>query len=560
MGDRGANCALLAKTHLTSEGRVRNPLGGSAGSSLLHHLVNLLQSKALGLGNEEVGVDKGTSAKGAPEEEDLGAEVALIRVDHVWGDNGDDAVPEPVGGGGESDTAGTNWEGVDLANDDPGTRAPGGGEEEDVDADEGDHGGDGFGVVAVSDTNDGHNELADDHAESSPQKEGTTTNPLNGVERDGGGADVDDGGDHGQEEGVLDGAELLEESGAEVEDEVDTGPLLHHLEGGTEDSAADVRVGVEDVATEAVDPGLEVASLGDQGLLVLEVGIDLVELLLDEVGILGLVTDAGKGSTSLVLLALADEETRGLGEEEETSSEDQSPEQLESDGDAVGTRVGAVLGTVVDAGSQHESDGDAELVAGDDGTANLAGSDLRHVQDDDGGDEADTETSNETTGNEQTKAAGRSLKNNTNDEDEAASDDSSTATEPISEVTSDQSTKEGSSGENRDDEGLSGRGNHESGGTRFAHRQVFEGRDEVVHTDDTRDVTRVITEEDTTKGSESTHQVSLEGDGGLDASSVDAAPADRASTTGHLSDGSSYGSGDGIKGRYQSKRESGVKG
>jgi hypothetical protein len=76
------------------------------------------------------------------------------------------------------------------------------------------------------------------------------------------------------------------------------------------------------------------------------------------------------------------------------------------------------------------------------------------------------------------------------------------------------------------------------------HRQVLESRDEVVHTDDTRDVTRVITEEDTTKGSKGTHQVSLEGDGGLDASSVNAAPTDRASTTGHLSDGSSDGSGD----------------
>ena len=460
MGDDGTNSTLLSEAHLASEGGVRDPASRSAGGGLLHHLVDLLQSKTLGLGDEEVGVDEGAGAEGAPEEEDLGAEVALVGIDHVGGDDGDDAVPEPVRGGGEGDTTGTDGERVDLADDDPGAGAPGGGEEEDVDTDEGNHGRDSVGVLAVGDTDDGHDKLADNHAESTPQEERTTTNLLNGVERDGGGEDVDDGSDHGEQEGVLDGAELLEEGGSEVEDEVDTGPLLHHLEGGTEDSAAEVRVGVEEAAAEAVEPGLEVAGLGDQGLLVLEVGIDLIELLLDEFRVLGLVTDAGEGGTSLVLLALADEVTRRLGEQEQTSSEDQSPEQLETDGNTVGAGIGAVLGSVVDARSQHETDGDAELVTGDDGTADLARGDLRHVQDDDSRDEADTETSNETSSNEETQAAGSSLENDTNDEDEAASNDSSAATEPISEVTSDQSTKEGSSGENRDDEGLLPRGNH----------------------------------------------------------------------------------------------------
>lgn len=46
------------------------PLGGSAGSSLLHHLVDLLQGQALGLGNQEVGVDQGAGAETTPDEED----------------------------------------------------------------------------------------------------------------------------------------------------------------------------------------------------------------------------------------------------------------------------------------------------------------------------------------------------------------------------------------------------------------------------------------------------------------------------------------------------------
>lgn len=53
------------------------------------------------------------------------------------------AVPEPVGGGGEADSARADWEGEDLADDNPGGGAPSGREEEDVDADKRNHGRDG---------------------------------------------------------------------------------------------------------------------------------------------------------------------------------------------------------------------------------------------------------------------------------------------------------------------------------------------------------------------------------------------------------------------------------
>ena len=46
---------LLIKVHLSGESAVGLPLAGCAGSSLLKHLVNLLEGKALGLRNEEVG-------------------------------------------------------------------------------------------------------------------------------------------------------------------------------------------------------------------------------------------------------------------------------------------------------------------------------------------------------------------------------------------------------------------------------------------------------------------------------------------------------------------------
>lgn len=222
------NSVLLSVSLLGSKGIVRSPLGGVARVGLLQHGIDLLQRQTLGLGDQEVSVNEAACAQTSPNVKDLGAEVGLVRVHHVWSNNGNDAVPQPVGRGGEGNTSGTDLQRVDFTNEHPRARAPGGGEEEDVDADEGDHGG-GGGGGAGDGAGDGDDELADNHAEGTPDKQGATAEALDGPEGDGGGDDVDDGGDHGDEEGVLDGAEVLEEGGAEVEDEVDTSPLLHHL-------------------------------------------------------------------------------------------------------------------------------------------------------------------------------------------------------------------------------------------------------------------------------------------------------------------------------------------
>lgn len=225
-------------------------------------------------------------------------------------------------------------------------RAPGASEEEDVDADEGDHGLDS--AVGASDgTNDGDDELADDHAERTPDEQGAAADSLHTPERDRGRADVDEGRDERDQERVLDGAELLEEGGAEVEDEVDTGPLLAHLQRGSEDGSAQVAAALPDGAAEAGEPGGPVPALGDDGELVLVVGDDLGELVLDELGLDGLAAEAGEGAGGPVEVALLDEVSRGLGEEAQTDAEDDGPQHLEADGDSVGAAVLSVLGGVV---------------------------------------------------------------------------------------------------------------------------------------------------------------------------------------------------------------------
>ena len=198
------------------------------------------------------------------------------------------------------------------------TRTPGGGEEEDVDADECDLGlssgmvGDTW--ASSSNTDNSDDEFANQHSQSTPNEDCTTAVLLNDVEGDGSRADVDEGGDETDEEGVVDRAKFLEESGTEVEDEVDTSPLLHHLKGCTEDCSAQVGRWVAEATLEAVDPGAEVTTLWDDGDLILMISNDLSQFLLDIFGSLRLATKTSKDLGSLLEVALLDEITWRFGE------------------------------------------------------------------------------------------------------------------------------------------------------------------------------------------------------------------------------------------------------
>jgi len=134
------------------------------------------------------------------------------------------SVPQPVGGSRETNTTGSNGEREDLADDNPSSWTPGRGKEEDKDCDEGDLRVDCGNVVgngsacsvemsfveADGDTNDGNKELTDQHAESTIEKDSSSTELLHGVERDRSGADVDQGEDQRDQERVADGAGRLQ--------------------------------------------------------------------------------------------------------------------------------------------------------------------------------------------------------------------------------------------------------------------------------------------------------------------------------------------------------------
>ena len=90
VNDLPRKCSLLRKTHLARESGMWDPFAGSPRSRLFQHAVDLFQGEPLGLGDEEVGVNEAAAAKGAPDEEDPGAQVALVGADHVGGDDSDD--------------------------------------------------------------------------------------------------------------------------------------------------------------------------------------------------------------------------------------------------------------------------------------------------------------------------------------------------------------------------------------------------------------------------------------------------------------------------------------
>jgi hypothetical protein len=511
----------LVRVDLLRKGRVRHPLGGLSGSALLHHLVDLLERQTLGLRNEEVGEEDAEGASGTPDEEHLRAEVALVLVNHVRGDVANDKVPEPVGGGGEGDTLSTDGKREDLADDDPSGRAPSGGEEKDVDAHEDHQNVTSGGGARRSGTDNGDDELADQHTNSTIDEKRSATETLNGPEGDRCRADVDDSGDDTDDERGLRNTGLLEEGGTVVEDEVDTSPLLHHLHGGTDKHTAQVAAARHSTA-EAVGP-----TAPHVVQLVLVVGHQFVQFVLDVGGVHRLATESGESFGRAVELVLLDPVTRRLREQEETNAKNQSPQELDGNGNAVGASVEAVLGSIVDAGGEQDTDGDGELVTGHDGTTESLGRNLRHVEDDDGGDESNTNTGNQTSSHQKTDGGGGDLKDDTDGEHHTSSNDRGTTTDPVCENTAKECTEEGSGRQNGGDQGLL------PGLVKVVIAVIAEGRVvgrgpsavtelvlEEVHGQYSGDVTRVETEENTTESREDAEEVTPGGHGRLDSGDV----------------------------------------
>jgi len=256
------------------------------------------------LGNAEIGEQEASSTCGSPDEEHLDLETGGpgLLVDQVGSGITDTKVPQPVGGDGEGHGLGTNVEREDLTGDDPGDRTPCGSEECNVDANESDQNLLSGRVRSRDrDADDGDQELANAHPGGTDQEQPPTTEPLDAPHPRKCHKHVDDVGGDGDQEGVLN-TRILEEDGAVVEDEVDTGELLPRLD-------EDPSEGTEKDLVIAGPEAIEVRRLVQ--LLLVPVGnTDLFEFG-PNLGMVGRKGDeTGEGTGSIFLAFLLDEPSR----------------------------------------------------------------------------------------------------------------------------------------------------------------------------------------------------------------------------------------------------------
>ena len=311
---------------------------------------------------------------------------------------------------------------------------------------------------------------------------------------------------------------------------------MHHLQRGAEDCEAQVAVGLPEGAREAVCPALEVSSVRDHLELVLVVGNDLGQFLLDELGVARLTTKPGQDIRRLVELAPLYKVSGRFREHQKTDTENKGPGHLDGDGDAVRASIKAVLRGVDDARRKQQANGDAKLVSGDDGAADLSRRDFRHVQDDDCRHESNAKPGNQAARYQKThtRTSGRCLENAADEENYAASNDGGTATDPVREISSDDGSEKGTAGEDGDEQRLLGRADDEDvrgivGGRGVGIRTFWTAVgvwkagvlvDHVRHGQDAIDPARVIAEEDATEGSKGAHEVCLYRHGRFDARRV----------------------------------------
>lgn len=95
--------------------------------------------------------------------------------------------------------------------------------------------------------------------------------------------------------------QALEEDCSKIEDEVDTGPLLHHLSRSSQDGSTKIGAWIADRSLEAIKPALNIADFASYcSEFVLVIGHDFGKFLLDVVGIFRLASKSCQGLNGFV--------------------------------------------------------------------------------------------------------------------------------------------------------------------------------------------------------------------------------------------------------------------
>lgn len=394
----------------------------------------------------------------------------------------EDAYPEPVGGSGEGHARGTVASRVELSNDSPDKGTPGSGEGNDEQAGEDDQdvsSGVSRGLVQGERADQRVDQEADDGPESTDDERHAAAGLLDDVETTESAANVDGAENDLGDVGVLE-TDTLEDGGSVVKEEVGTGELLAGLENDTDHDAAKHGRRSEHLIPLGVDTSA----------LLVELEADLGNLVIDGLVVDVDTTKAGNGGAGLLLAALTESETRRLGEEEHTTTEDGRPEETKTDSDSPGGAALHLVGTVVDHVGSPDTEGNEELVASNDDTADDGGGALRLVHGDSDTERTDTDTSDETADSELSPVrGGRDLDDHTDHHAERRDRDGELASKGVRDLRDGERTDERSSAEHRNDSTLA------SGIERVALSVPFtESAGVVLHVEVSRDLTGGVAE------------------------------------------------------------------
>lgn len=415
-----------------------NPARGLPGLDVKDvHGVDLLKSATLGLVDEEEYNENGEEAAG-------GKDVAVAEVDGVGdegGEEGDQEVPGPVGGGSNTHADSAVLEGVHLTTDSPDNRTPGGSEADNEEAGEDNHGNTGRvrGGVVVQDlvTDGGPDHEADKHPSGTVHQTLAATVVLDDVQTRKGHTKVDSTENDGGDVRVAQ-TDTLEDTGSVVEDEVGTGQLLQRLQSNTEQDTVQHARASEDLLPRSIAVGelllkllLHIGHLLSNDTVVAG---DAVQLAHDIVGLFGTTVAVG--------------ETGRLGQEEGTDTKNQGPGEANAHGDTPRGGVLEGLSAEVDNVRDEDTEGNEQLESTDHCTTDLARGRLRLVHGDDTGKGTNTQTSNPTAkSNLVPFVGGGNLHNDTDNVGEGPEGDGVLAANTVRNGGSHQGTNHSSDGE-----------------------------------------------------------------------------------------------------------------
>lgn len=421
------------------------PLGRGDGVDVEDvHGVDLLERTVLGLDDEEVD-NNGKTETATTEDE---TEEPVDRVDDDGREERNQEVPDPVGGSGETHAGGTVAGRVQLSDDGPDKGSPGGGERDDEQAGEDNQHTAGSRVVGggvgrkLEPTDESVDHETDESPESTSNKSLAATTLSNNIETTESANNVDGTENDLSDVGVAETGGL-EDGGSIVEEEVGTGKLLTSLEGHTENGT----VGHTGTSEALVPLGT------NSGSLLIELDADVVDLVVDLLVVRVDTSVAGNDVASLVLTTGTVSVTGRLGQEKNTNTEDEGPEERDTVGDSPLSAVAVgIVGAVVDHVRGPDTEGDKELVAGDENTTDDTRSGLSLVHGDDNGKSTNADTVDETASGELAPgSAGRDLDDDTDGGPEGKERDGVLAANDIGKSTSDKRTNSGTTTEEGSD-------------------------------------------------------------------------------------------------------------